>query len=225
MALLRDAVAGALILVVACGAADLTSQPGGLETQIARHVAAKLPEGAILDSVHLDCTVKGAAALTAVAPGVRTLVAPSFMVEIKENGKPRFCGASVEAKRAVLFAAHDIPEGARVKASDFVARPVDAFTGAPGALSSFDFSRAVKAGMPIPKGDPLYPGALRRTLAVGPGQNVAVLVKDGPVELRTTLRSESAGLVGDAVTLVNPDTGKTISATITGPKAAEIDVK
>lgn len=190
--------------------------------EVMARLAAIVPEGVRVDRVTLGCGPAADATLIDVAPGITRLQSRSFLVEIKSGGRTIGCSATVTARRAVLAATHDIAAGAPVSAADFKSALVDAFAGAPGALETMPSQGQYVAAMPLRAGQAVYPTQLARPVVVRPGDLVTVVVRNGPVTLRTQLESRSTATVGESATLMNPDTAGSVTVNVTGEKSAEL---
>jgi len=190
--------------------------------EVMARLPAILPEGVRVDSVTLGCDPAADAALIDVAPGITRLQSRGFLVELKSGGHTIGCSATLTGRRAVLAATHDIAGDAPVSAADFKTVLVDAFAGAPGALEAMPSQGQYVAAVPLRSGQPVYPTQLARPIAVRPGDLVTVVVRNGPVILRTQLESRSTATVGDRAILINPDTGGSVTVNVTGEKSAEL---
>ena len=181
-----------------------------------------MPAGARIDAIDLGCTPPSGAALKSVAPGVSVLESRGFLVELVAGGRTIDCSASVEAKRQVLSAIHDIAPNQPVSQADFSATWVEAFSGAPGALTSFPGPGPYVSATSLRAGMPLYGTELARPLAIHPGDMVTVLVRNGPVLVRTLLEARQAASIGETAALLNPNSGAVVNATVTGVRTAEM---
>lgn len=181
-----------------------------------------MPAGARIDGIDLGCAPSLGATVKSVAPGVRLLESRGFVVELGENGRTIMCSASVEAKRPVLTAVHDTAPNQPVSKADFVTAWVALFSGAPGALSDFPADGPYVAATSIRAGSPLYRTELARPLAIHPGDMVTVLIRNGPVIVRTQLEARQAASVGEMAPMVNPKSGAMVNATVTGIRSAEV---
>ena len=74
----------------------------------------------------------------------------------------------------------------------------------------------------IRAGQPLYENSLRRPIAVHPGDQVTVLVKNGAVTVRAQLQAQTQAAVGDSATMINPASGMPVAVIVTGPRIAEL---
>lgn len=205
----------------ASGDAD-TNDTGDLAAQIQSQLATMVPPGMRVDSVRLGCKPAPGSMLKAVAPGFVELRSRSFMVEFQKADRSSFCSATMDASRQVLTANRDIQPNEPVTSADFEQRWVDAFGASAGALLEFPSQGPYISSTMIRAGQPLYQIALSRPIAVHTGEMVMVLVRNGPVRLRTQLQAQSQGAVGDSVTVVNPASGIPVTVTITAPRNAEL---
>ena len=231
----RAAVCAGAAMILAAHAVVAAGVPGSavpegasaagaqtLVAQVARQAKARMPAGARIDAIDLGCKPPPGAALKSVAPGVSVLASRGFVVELVAKGRTIVCSATVQAKRSVLAASHDIAPNQPVSGADFATAWVDAFSGAPGALSDFPSDGAYVAVTSIRAGMPLYRTELARPLAVHPGDMVTVLVRNGPVLVRTMLEARQAASIGETASMVNPSSGATVNATVTGVRTAEM---
>ena len=198
------------------------STANALEAQIAQRAASLLAPEVQIRGVKLGCAVAAGTTLKTVAPGITRLSARVFMVELECDHRSRLCGASLEAQRQVMVATHALSAGQPVTAQDFAPGWVDAFTGAPGAAATFDFSGAMITTTSIAAGQPLYPTQLAKPAAVHPGDMVTVVVKNGAITVRTELESRSSASIGDSATMLNPETGTMVQVHVTGVRTAEL---
>jgi flagella basal body P-ring formation protein FlgA len=193
-----------------------------LVSEIAVKVAPLLAAGVRLRSVALGCQPPAGALLNQVAPGITRLNSRGFVVELRAGDRTLACSASLDAQRQILVAAHDIAQGQALSSADLELRWIDAFGGSMDALSALPAHGPFLAATAIRAGDPLLTIQLTRPLAIRPGDLVIVLVKNGPVTVRTQLEARSSAAVGDSVSVVNPDTGLPLTVTATGERTAEL---
>ena len=193
-----------------------------LEAEIAQKIAPLMTPGVRVASVKLSCPVAAGTKLKDVAPGISRLNSRVFMVQLENANQTLLCGASLDAQRQVLVASHDLAMGQPVSAQDFAPGWVDAFTGAPGASSSFDFSGPLVTTIFIGAGQPLYPTELTKPVAVRPGDIVTVVVKNGAITVKTALESRSTASIGDSATMMNPETGTAVQIHVTGVRTGEL---
>jgi len=212
--------AAAATASVALPAGDL--QPLDLAAQVAAQLAPLMPDGTRVQSVTLGCKPSPEATLKSVAPGFTKLMARGFVVEFQTGTGVLACSASLTAQRQVLIATHDIATAEAVTERDFDARWVDAFAGAIGALTEFPRSGPYASTTLIRAGQPLYANELARPLAVHAGDFVSVLVRNGPVTVRTQLQAQSSAAIGETATLTNPDGGTPVTISVTGFKTGEL---
>ncbi|MBV8358671.1 MAG: flagellar basal body P-ring formation protein FlgA [Deltaproteobacteria bacterium] len=201
---------------------SLSAVSPSLVAEIARKVAPLLADGVRLRSVALGCQPPAGALVDQVAPGVARLNSRGFVVELRANNQTLACSATVDAQRQILVAGHDIAQGQDLSSSDFELRWTDAFGGSIEALSSLPAHGPFLAATSIRASDPLLAFQLTRPLAIRPGDLVVVLVKNGPVTVRTQLEAHSSGVIGDSVSLINPETGLPVTVTVTGERTAEL---
>lgn len=175
-----------------------------------------------LQSVSLACTPPPGASLAEVAPGITRLESRGFLVELTSGARRLVCGATLTAQRQVVTAAHDLVPGAAVTAGDLRQQWVDAFRVSNGVLTTIPSEQPMVTVGAIRSGEPIYQSQLTRPLAVHPGDLVMVLIKNGPVTLRTQLEARVGAAVGDSATLVNPSSGTPVSVVVTGAKTAEL---
>ena len=120
------------------------------------------------------------------------------------------------------MASHALAADQPVSAQDFTPGWVDAFTGAPGASSSFDFSGPLVTTTFIGAGQPLYPTELAKPVAVRPGDMVTVVVKNGAITVKAALESRTTASIGDSATMLNPETGTAVQIHVTGVRTGEL---
>ena len=190
--------------------------------QIETQIAPLLPEGVRLRDVALGCEAPANAQLSQVAPGVSRLNSRGFVVELRDGERTLACSATLEAERRILVANHDIAQGQALGTGDFELRWIPAFGSSSDALSSLPSTGPLIAATAMRAGDALSPFQITRPLAIRPGDLVTVVVKNGPVTVRTQLESRSSASVGDSASLINPETGLPVTVTVTGAKSAEL---
>ena len=190
--------------------------------QVAARLAPMVPAGMRVKSVTLGCNPPPDATLDNVAPGLTQLESQGFVTEFRVNGRLFACSATVNAERQVMVAARDIEPNQPVSEHDFEARWVDAFPNAPGSIAEFPGQGPYVSATLIRAGQPLYANELTRPVVVHPGDQVVVLVKNGPVTVRTQLEAQSSAAVGETATMTNPASGTPVMVTVTGPKTAEL---
>jgi|HubBroStandDraft_5_1064220.scaffolds.fasta_scaffold176092_2 flagella basal body P-ring formation protein FlgA len=203
-------------------AADLAAIASDLEAQIQAQLPAMVPLGMRVDRVTLGCKPAAHAILRTIAPGFARLNSRSFMVELQDDQRSVYCPATMDASRQVLVATRDIQPSETITADDFQLQWIDAFSGAVSALPAFPDQGPYASAAVIRAGQPLYQSSITRPIAVRAGEMVTVMVKNGPVQLRTQLQAQSQGAVGDSVTLINPGSGTPVMVTVTGPHVAEL---
>jgi len=193
-----------------------------LEAEAAKRIVPLMPPGVRVESVKIACPIEAGTTLKDVAPGITRMNSRTFMVELENAQRSRLCGASLEARRQVLLASHDLALGQPVSAQDFAPGWVDAFTGAPGASSSFDFSGPLVTTIFIRAGQPLYQTELAKPVAVRPGDMVTVVVRNGAITVKTALESRSTASIGDSANMLNPETGSSVQIHVTGVGTGEL---
>lgn len=211
----------------ATATASAARPPGDLQSpdwaaQVTAQLTPLMPDGTRVQSVTLGCKPSPEATLKSVAPSFSKLLARGFVVEFQTGTGVMACGASFTAQRQVLIATHDIAAAEAVTDRDFEARWVDAFAGAIGALAEFPQRGPYASTTLIRAGQPLYANQLARPLAVHPGDFVSVLVRNGPVTVRTQLQAQSSAAIGETATLMNPDGGTPVTISVTGIKTGEL---
>ena len=193
-----------------------------LEAEIAKRVAPLMAPGVRVGNVKITCPVAAGTTLKDVAPGISRLNSRIFMVELENDHHARLCGVSLEAQKQVLVASHALAAAQPVAAEDFTPGWVDAFTGAPGASSSFDFSGPLVTTTFIGAGQPLYPTELAKPTAGRPGDMVTVVVKNGAITVKAALESRTTASIGDSATMLNPETGTAVQIHVTGVRTGEL---
>jgi flagella basal body P-ring formation protein FlgA len=193
-----------------------------LEARIVERLAPLMPPGVRIRKVEIPCRLEAGAMLKSVAPGITRLTSRSFTVEFEVNRRTRFCSASLDAQKQVLVATRDLAADAPVSARDFAPGWVDAFSAAPGAPSAFDFTAPLATATFIRAGQPLYPTTLVKPVAVRPGDLVTVVVKNGPITVKTELESRATASIGDSATMLNQQTGTTVQVSVTGVRTGEL---
>jgi flagella basal body P-ring formation protein FlgA len=213
----RESTAGASVALP-----PKDSQVPDLAAQVAAQLTPLMPDGTRVQSVTLGCKPPAGATLKSVAPGFTKLLGRGFVVEFQNGAQVLVCSASLTAQRQVLVATHDIAAAEAVTERDFDPRWLDAFAGAIGALTEFPNRGPYGSTTFIGAGQPLYPNHLARPLAVHPGDFVSVLVRNGPVTVRTQLQAQSSAAIGENATLMNPDGGTPVTISVTGLKTGEL---
>jgi flagella basal body P-ring formation protein FlgA len=199
-----------------------SSAASDLMSEVAAQLAPLLPDGVDLKGINLGCTPPAGAVLKAVAPGIARLASRGFVVEFQAGDRTLACGATADAQRQVLIAAHTIAQGDNLSEADFQPHWTDAFVGSIGALNALPGPGPFVAATAIRAGDPILQAQLARPEAVHPGDLVSVIVKNGPVTVRAQLEARSAAAVGETTSVVNPESGMPVTVTVTGEKTAEL---
>jgi len=193
-----------------------------LDDQIEAAIAPLLAPGVRLQRLTLGCKPPADAVLQGVAPGASSIQSRGVVVLFLAGNRTIACGATIDAQKQILVAAHDIDFGAPVSSADFSAQWVDAFMSAPGTTNSFPTGVPYNATTMIRAGQPLFQNSLARPIAVHPGDLVTVVVKNGAVTVRTQLLAQSQASVGDPATMINPASSSPVQVTVTGNKEAEL---
>jgi flagella basal body P-ring formation protein FlgA len=196
--------------------------PSELIAEVEAKIAPLLANGIRLRSIDLGCQPPANAVLNQVAPGITRLNSRGFVVELRAGDRILACSATLDAERQMLVAAHEITQGEALSAADFELRWTDAFADSSEAISSLPMRGPFVAATAIRAGQPLLAIQLTRPLAIHPGDLVTVVVKNGPVTVRTQLEARSAAAVGDSASVINPETGMPVTVMVTGEKAAEL---
>jgi flagella basal body P-ring formation protein FlgA len=218
-------VASAPAAAATAPSAAATPAIADLNSDLVQAVKPLMPEGMRVDAVTLGCKPPADAVIKSVAPGVTQLVSRSFIVELASGDRTIACSASLSAQRQMLVARGDFQPEQPVDASDFKLVWVDAFSAGSGSLDAFPSNGPYAAATYIRAGQPLYLNQIARPIAVHPGELVMVLVKNGPVTVHTQLQSQSSAAVGETATMINPSSGTPILVTVTGPRAAELEMQ
>jgi flagella basal body P-ring formation protein FlgA len=193
-----------------------------LIAEVSAQLAPLLPDGVRLQGLDLGCKPPVGAVLKAVAPGMARLAARGFVVEFQQGDRTLACGATLNAQRQVLAAAHAIAAGDNVTQADFQLQWIDAFVGSIGALNALPGPGPFVATTAIRAGAPVLQAQLSRPLAVHPGDLVSVTVRNGPVTVRAQLEARSAAAVGETASVINPESGLPVTVTVTGEKTAAL---
>jgi flagella basal body P-ring formation protein FlgA len=193
-----------------------------LAREIQLQLARIVPHEMRIDGVTLGCKPPAGATLKAVAPGVTSLSSRSFMVELQAGERAMFCSAAMSASHQVMTATKDLEANSPVAQTDVASNWVDAFSTTPGALASFPSQGPYVSATLIRAGQPLYENSLRRPIAVHPGDQVTVLVKNGAVTVRAQLQAQTQAAVGDSATMINPASGMPVAVIVTGLRIAEL---
>ncbi|MGD0072847.1 MAG: flagellar basal body P-ring formation chaperone FlgA [Candidatus Binataceae bacterium] len=223
------ALLGAILLTAVWTYADATAPASAdaptakaIEAEIAKRLALLMAPGVRIASVKIACPVAAGTTVKDVAPGISRLTSRTFMVELESKSRTRQCSASLEAQRQVMVANRALAAEQPVTAADFSRGWVDAFSGAPGASSDFNFSGPLVTTTFIGAGQPVYPTELAKPVAVRPGDMVTVVVKNGAITVKTALESRSTASIGDSATMLNSETGASVEIRVTGVRAGEL---
>ncbi len=216
------AFAGIVALSIAPAAIAGSDAADPLTAQIAERLAPRLTDGLQLKAITLACKPPPGATLKEVAPGVPRLSSPAFTVELSTPGGTLICSAQAQVERRALVAARDLGAGQEVSGNDFRPGWVDAFASPPDLVNAIDSNVTLIA--PIRQGDPVSASMLRKTVMVRQGEMVSITVTNGGVSLRTHLKAEGDGAIGEYVTMENPTSGRLITAQVTGKDSAHIEL-
>jgi flagella basal body P-ring formation protein FlgA len=193
-----------------------------LTSQVQEQLNAMAPAGFRVDHVEFGCKPTIGAKLIPIAPGSVQFMSAGFMVELQNSDRTYYCPATMDASREVLAASHDIQVNDPLEEADFKSIRVNAFNGSNGVLSQFPDHGPYVSSTSLRAGQPLYQNTLVRPIVVRPGDTIMVLVKNGPVTLRTQLQAQSQASLGDSLTVINPAGGTPVTVTVTGPRNAEL---
>jgi flagella basal body P-ring formation protein FlgA len=132
--------------------------------------------------------------------------------------------ARVKVRVAVtrIVAIEALPQGKPIRASQVRLETVD---DTPSGLVTPSAVEMVERYIPrrtIPAASPVWTDSLDPPWEVLKGDLVSVTVRSGLAALTFNVSAATSGRRGDAISLKNPDSGKTFRARVDGPKAASI---
>jgi flagella basal body P-ring formation protein FlgA len=205
----RQIVAGARLVAIADRVAH--ELVGGLDRSIA-------PAYQISD----QNVPAGALALAQAGSPQVTSTYVSVPVEIRVNGKLArtvVAGYRVTTYVTTAVAAHDLAPGAVLGSGDLAFARV-AWNGRPIVGAEALLGR--KLNVATARGSALYVEETVPNQLVKAGQPAILVVHDGAVALVADVVARTGGALGDAVTVVNPQTQKAIGGIVTGPDRVEL---
>ena len=130
--------------------------------------------------------------------------------------------ASVAIIGTLASARRDLPAGAELRPGDFHFRR----EALPGTPERFEFTPAdigqARLRRPLRAGEALDRRMLRKYETIRRGDIIQLRVRSGSIVLQTPVRAEQGGSVGDAIVCRNIESGRRVTATIAGPKFAEV---
>lgn len=133
----------------------------------------------------------------------------------ESSGRTAWIPVTLKIRRTALVLKRTIPAGQRVLAEDFEARLVDAsFAKEAPAPAEEVIDRL--AARHLAAGTALYPSDLKREDAVKRGQIVKLSAGGDEFEILVTAMAEQNGRVGDVIKVKNQDSGKILSAVVSG---------
>jgi len=128
-------------------------------------------------------------------------------------------GYRVTTYVTTAVAARDLAPGTVLAPGDLAFARV-AWNGRPVVDTKVLLGRRLSAA--TSRGSALYVEQTVANQLVKPGQAAILIVHDGPVALVADVVARTGGALGDAVTVVNPETQKAIGGIVTGPDRVEL---
>jgi flagella basal body P-ring formation protein FlgA len=129
---------------------------------------------------------------------------------------PVWAKVNVTVERTWVEAAEALPAGRAVGKAQLVLRKAPRFPLGPVALDSIDRVAGREPVRLIKSGEPIFASMLTAPREVQRGDKVKVIVESGLARLELDGRAETAGGLGELVTVVNPDSGKHFQARVEG---------
>jgi len=122
---------------------------------------------------------------------------------------------------AVVAAGNLVPNRA-LSAADLTRGRVDLYAGRNGVITDPRQAegKILRAGLPM--GSPVLSPMLDLPVAVHRGQKVVVTLRDPSMMIRTTALALEDGRVGDSISVQNPETQKTLRATVASDGGVEL---
>jgi len=137
---------------------------------------------------------------------------------------PVWARVRLSYRQAIVIAAHEIPAGKVLSASDLRLEEKDIFSFGDHPLTKIREAEGRKARRTIRAGEPVAPALLVEQKMIERGQTVAVSVASGAAQLSISAKAEAGGALGDRVLLRNPSTGNRFHGVVTGRGAARVEV-
>jgi flagella basal body P-ring formation protein FlgA len=128
----------------------------------------------------------------------------------------------VHAWTEAIVAAGNLPPNRALAAEDFTRGKVDVFS-APGGVITDPRQvqgKILRAGLVV--GSPILSTMLDQPVAVRRGQRVVLTASDSAMSVKTSAVAMEDGRVGDNIAVQNPDSQKTVRATVTRDGGVEI---
>jgi flagella basal body P-ring formation protein FlgA len=122
-----------------------------------------------------------------------------------------------------VVAKREIAPGQRLEAEDVSIETRDEFPSAQAILASAAAVTGKSSRVAIHAGAQVRPEMLENSKDVRQGDMVEVEVQDGGAHLTLEARAEASGAVGDAISVLNPDSGKRFVAKVRGKGRVFVD--
>ena len=189
---------------------------------IAAAVAARVNGQQGIDVEIVSGGARGPGPFTATpAPGAR-LGQPARFVLTPASGYPFTVVAEVSVITGHAVAARPLPRGESVTAGDveWKESAIDGELLQP--LPSLDEVLGARTRRAVAEGEILSAAVVARPPAVRAGDEVAILVRSGAIEVRGVARAVSSGAIGDVIRVTTPGNREIRQARITAPATVEM---
>lgn len=207
-----------LALLAPAGAA----KPDPVRDAIAAAVAARVNGSRGIDVEILSGGARVPGPFTAApAPGAR-LGQPARFVLTPASGHPFTVVADVSVIAGHAVAARPLSRGESLTADDveWSESVIDGQLFEP--LPSLDEVLGARTRRAVAEGEILSAGVVARPPAVRAGDEVAIVVRSGAIEVRGVARAVSSGGIGDLIRVTTPGSREIRQARITAPATVEM---
>lgn len=221
--------ATALVCVLGTGTATALTQPVSARQSLIRALitrAARTAEPAAQATIG---SLEAVAAMTpcSTEPDVQLYGRGTYRdarVSCASQGWQLYIPVTLQAEQKIVVAAHDLRSGVVLNTADL--KLVDATAvGGTADPTAHDMQAVVGQTLlaPVSAGTPIALAGLQQAELVHAGQAISVLVRSGPVRIKTTAVALQAGRPGQSILVKNPYTGYRYRAEV-GAHGAEVDL-
>jgi flagella basal body P-ring formation protein FlgA len=139
--------------------------------------------------------------------------------KVVESIRPR---AKISVTVKAFISTESVPRGGEIRPESFEAVERELSQLPSGAVTDPDQLRDKQAARPIKAGNPVTAADLTAKLLVRRGDTVTLTFRRAGMALTLTARAVSDGAMGEEIRVQNADSGRIVSATVTGPGTATI---
>lgn len=200
LATIRSAVERAAAARIAMNGADVQIEVSAIDSRL------QLPA---CPSLGIDLPPNTTASMTAKV----TCIQPQWTIYVPLR---------VHAWTEAIVAAGNLPPNRALSAGDFSRGKVDIFAAPGGVITDPKQvqGKILRAGLVV--GSPILSTMLDQPISVHRGQRVVLTASDSAMTVKTAGVAMEDGRVGDHISVQNPDSQKTVNATVTRDGGVEI---